>query len=237
MRLHPKFALSMLLLGHSLIGWAEDAAPNSDPWERLNRTTFCFNEFMDRTLLKPIAKGYQVVTPQFVDRGVSNFFSNIEEVPIFANHLLQFEGKYAVKGLGRLVVNSTIGLLGLFDVASKMGIERHETDLGLTFGHWGAGPGPYLVLPFFGPSTVRDGIGRAGDAALDPISYPDEKSTRVAARSLEAVDLRADLLSVEELVTGDRYVFLRDTYLQRRAYQISGELPEEEEDFLEDDEL
>jgi phospholipid-binding lipoprotein MlaA len=236
MRPHLSLALSLLLSVASFSGWAKDSATGSDPWEGLNRATFGFNELMDRTLLKPVARGYQTVTPKFVDKGISNIFANVEEVPIFANHLLQFQGEKAIKGLSRFVVNSTFGIAGMFDVASRMGIERSNTDLGLTFGRWGSGPGPYLVLPLLGPSTVRDGIGRAGSFAIDPISYIQDTPTRYGVSAVEAVDTRADLLDIEELVTGDRYSFLRDTYLQRRAYQISGELPEEE-DFLSDDEL
>ena len=125
-------------------------------------------------------------------------------------------------------------MLGLFDVASKLGIEQNDTDLGVTLGRWVVGSGPYIMLPFFGPSTVRDGFGRGGDLFLHPLYHVDDETTKWSLRALEVVDLRADLLSVEELITGDRYVFLRNLYLQRREFLITGELPEDDfgdEDF------
>ena len=236
--MHPvirHFLLVGLLCAAGRVTQAAEPAKNPDPWEGFNRQIFGFNEFLDGHFLKPVAKGYQAVTPQFVDTGVSNFFGNIGEVPIFVNHVIQFRLGKAGAGAGRFALNSTLGLFGLFDVASKMGIEKHETDLGETFGRWGAGPGPYLMLPLLGPSTVRDGVGTAGGIVLDPIAHLDSNATRWPLRTLGVVDGRADLLSVEELITGDRYAFLRDLYLQRRQYQITGALPEE--DFLDDEDL
>lgn len=208
-----------LLLG-ALVGHAAEAA--GDPWEGFNRRVFAFNEFMDRALLKPVATGYQAVTPQFVDVGVSNFFANLGEVPSFANHVLQ--GRIADAGLdaGRFAVNTTLGIVGLFDVASRMGIQQRSTDFGITLGRWGVDPGPYLVLPLLGPSTVRDGVGRGGDWFVTPVNHVDDETARWSLRALDIVDTRADLFASEELITGDRYAFLRNLYVKRRAFLIDG---------------
>ncbi len=220
-----------LLLG-SALAWCD--ADESDPLEGFNRGVYQFNDVLDRNLLKPAAKGYQAVTPQFVDTGVSNVFTNLGKVPALVNHVLQWRLAEAGSDGRRFFVNSTLGLFGLFDVASKLGIAQYDTDLGVTLGRWGVGSGPYIMLPFFGPSTVRDGFGRGGDLFLHPLYHVDDETTKWSLRALEVVDLRADLLSVEELITGDRYVFLRNLYLQRRQFQITGELPEDDfgdEDF------
>jgi phospholipid-binding lipoprotein MlaA len=226
--------LSGLLLGSAHVRGADGKA---DPWEGLNRRVFAFNEFLDRNFLKPVAKGYQTITPGFVDDGVSNVFNNLGEVPSFVNHLLQ--GRLPEAGLdgGRFAVNTTLGLVGVFDVASKMGIAQKSTDLGITLGRWGLRSGPYLVLPFLGPSSVRDGVGRGGDAFLAPLRYVEDDTLRWSLRGLELVDVRADLLSVEELITGDRYVFMRNLYLKRRAFQLNGGEPPpvEFEDEFDDD--
>jgi len=205
------------------------AAPANDPWEGFNRQVFRFNEFLDRNVLKPVARGYQTVTPDFVDTGVSNVFGNLGEVPSFANHVLQ--GKWGDAGANgeRLLINSTLGLLGLFDVASKLGIDRHDTDAGITLGRWGVGSGPYLMLPLLGPSSLRDGVGRSADVFMHPLYYVDEERLRYSLRALEIVDSRADVLEVEELITGDRYVFLRNLYLQRRLFLLGGESSFEDE--------
>lgn len=226
--------LSGLLLGSAAVRAADRDA---DPWEGLNRRVFAFNEFLDRNFLKPVAKGYQKITPQFVDDGVSNVFNNLGEVPSFVNHVLQ--GRLPEAGLdgGRFAVNTTLGLVGVFDVASRMGIAQKSTDLGITLGRWGLRSGPYLVLPFLGPSSVRDGVGRGGDYFVTPLSYVEDDTLRWSLRGLELVDVRADLLSVEELITGDRYVFMRNLYLKRRAFQLNGgePPPAEFEDEFDDD--
>ena len=226
--------LSGLLLGSAAVRAADRDA---DPWEGLNRRVFAFNEFLDRNFLKPVAKGYQKITPQFVDDGVSNVFNNLGEVPSFVNHVLQ--GRLPEAGLdgGRFAVNTTLGLVGVFDVASRMGIAQKSTDLGITLGRWGLRSGPYLVLPFLGPSSVRDGVGRGGDYFVTPLGYVEDDTLRWSLRGLELVDVRADLLSVEELITGDRYVFMRNLYLKRRAFQLNGgePPPAEFEDEFDDD--
>ena len=238
MNAFPRTVVALLLSGLVLGSAGVRAADgDADPWEGFNRRVFAFNEFLDRNFLKPVAKGYQKITPEFVDDGVSNVFNNLGEVPSFVNHVLQ--GRLPEAGLdgGRFAVNTTLGLVGLFDVASRMGLEQKSTDLGITLGRWGVHSGPYLVLPFLGPSSLRDGVGRGGDYFLQPLNYLEDDAVRWSLRGTELVDVRADLLSVEELITGDRYVFMRNLYLKRRAFQLDGgaPAPAEFEDEFDDD--
>ena len=214
-----------LLLGASLLVATlglHAAEANEDPWECFNRRVFAFNEGLDTVVLKPVAVGYHAITPDFVDRGVSNFFANLGEVPNFVNHVLQGRVGNAGLNASRFLVNSTLGVAGLFDVASHMGIQQKTTDLGLTLGRWGIHSGPYLVLPFYGPSSIRDGVGRGGDWFLDPVHYVEDGITRWSLRALDAVDTRAGLLDAEKLVAGDRYVFLRNLYVKRRQFLLDG---------------
>jgi len=209
---------------------AEDGV---DPLEGWNRTVFSFNETLDRYLLKPVAKGYDFVTPQFVDNGISNIFSNLGEVRNLVNNLLQLKGGEAVDDLGRFAINSTVGLVGFFDVASKWGLEKNQEDFGQTLATWGVNDGPYLMLPLLGPATVRDGVGRISDSFLLPQTYIEDNKVRLAVRGTNVVDARSDLLATEELIEGDKYSFIRDIYLQRRDYLINdGEV---EDDFTSDD--
>jgi len=214
---------------------ARAAGTVSDPWESLNRKTFAFNEFLDRNFLKPVAKGYQAVTPEPVDTSVTNFFSNLREVPSFVNHLAQARPKDAAADAGRFILNTTVGVLGLFDVASKVGIEQKNSDFGLTLGRWGIGSGPYLVLPFLGPSTVRDAAGQTLDVFSYPVVYL-EAPAEIPVRALEIIDGRADLLETEKLITGDRYTFLRNLYVQRRQFLLGGKVAEPSFDDEFDDE-
>ena len=214
---------------------ARAAGTVSDPWESLNRKTFAFNEFLDRNFLKPVAKGYQAVTPEPVDTSVTNFFSNLREVPSFVNHLAQARPKDAAADAGRFILNTTVGVLGLFDVASKVGIEQKNADFGLTLGRWGIGSGPYLVLPFLGPSTVRDAAGQTLDVFSYPVVYL-EAPAEIPVRALEIIDGRADLLETEKLITGDRYTFLRNLYVQRRQFLLGGKVAEPSFDDEFDDE-
>lgn len=193
---------------------------NPDPWETFNRKVFAFNDTADRYVLAPVARGYQAVTPDFVDQGVTNFFSNLGEVPSAINSVLQWKWKRAGRTTGRFFLNTTVGILGLFDVATKLGIEEHDEDFGQTLAVWGVDSGPYIVLPFLGPSTVRDGLSLAVDAQLDPLGYHEDVPERNTARGISLIDVRADLLQAEALITGDKYTFFRDAYLQRRASDI-----------------
>lgn len=201
---------------------AEQANPyNPDPWESFNRKIYAFNDVADRYFLKPIAKGYQWIAPQFIEDGVHHMFSNIGEIGNILNSLLQAKFKNGAIDTGRFLVNSTIGLLGFFDVASKMGMEPHEEDLGQTLGYWGVKPGPYLMVPLLGPRTIRDGFGSIGDSFTDPVGYIEHVPTRNQVYGVRVVDTRAQLLQSEELITGDRYIFIRDAYLQRRQFLVN----------------
>lgn len=218
---------------------AEGESVNVDPWEPFNRKVYVFNDVLDRYFLKPVAKGYQAVTPQFVEDGVHHMFGNIGEVGNVVNSLLQAKFKNTAESGGRFVVNSTIGLLGFFDVASTMGLQLHEEDFGQTLGYWGVHSGPYLMVPFLGPRTVRDGAGSIVDGFSDPVQYTiDHVPTRNEVLGARLVDARAQLIKAEELVTGDRYIFIRDAYLQRRQFLVNdGEVKDSfgDDDFMYDE--
>ncbi|WP_437880489.1 MlaA family lipoprotein [Pseudomonas sp. LRF_L74] len=196
------------------------AAAEDDPWESFNRPVFRFNDTVDTYALKPVAKGYQAVTPQFLEDGVHNVFSNIGDVGNLANNLLQGKVHDAGVDTSRLIFNTTFGLFGFFDVASKMGLQRSDEDFGQTLGAWGIGSGPYLVLPLLGPSTVRDATAKIPDSFLGPYPYIDHVPTRNVTRGVNVIDARASLLQVEKLVSGDKYIFIRNAYLQSREYKI-----------------
>lgn len=214
-------AFSLAMTASALTVAAADAQPNPDPWEPFNRKIFAFNDFLDRNFLKPVAKGYETVTPQFIEDGVHHLYSNVGEIGNFLNSLLQAKFKNAAESGGRFVLNSSIGLFGFFDVASKMGMLPHEEDFGQTLGYWGVHPGPYIVVPLLGPRTVRDGFGSVADGYSDPIPYAIEHvPTRNEVLGGRVIDTRVQLLKAEELVTGDRYIFIRDAYLQRRQFLI-----------------
>jgi phospholipid-binding lipoprotein MlaA len=210
----------------------------SDPFERLNRSVFTFNDAIDRHLSKPISSGYKKVVPTPARRGITNFFNNLDEINTIVNSFLQGNLDGTMRSISRLLTNSTVGLLGLFDVATKMGVERTEEDFGQTFAVWGIGPGPYLVLPFLGPSSIRDGIGLIpGYFGLDPISYIDSTSTRWAVLGLKFINIRSQLSAAEQILNSqlDPYLFLRQTYEQRRINDIyNGNPPEEELDFFDE---
>lgn len=190
-----------------------------DPWEPYNRKIATFNDTLDAAVLKPVAQAYTWAAPHFVQQGVFNFFNNLGEVASTFNHLLQ--GKFADAGASssRFMLNSTLGLAGLVDVASRAGFERKDQEsFGQTLSTWGAPSGNYIVLPLLGPSTVTDAVALPVDWVMDPTIYGVEPTSRSALTIISAVDSRADLLEAEKLITGDRYVFLREAYLQRREY-------------------
>ena len=200
----------------------------NDPWERTNRIVFRFNDWLDRYTLKPIAKGYTAITPRPVRTVVTSFFSNIQEIPNTINAILQLDGKKTGLSIGRFIINSTLGLLGLLDVASTMGLKQANNDFGITLAKWGVPSGPYVVLPIFGPRTVRSAVGFVPDYFTDPIDYIKPKEDQWIAKGIRLIDTRARLLQTERLITGDRYSFIRDNYWQRREYQITGQLPEDD---------
>ena len=194
-----------------------------DPMEGFNRSMYKFNEGLDNAVLKPIAKGYKAITPAPVDNGITNFFGNIGDVVSAVNNLLQFKLTRAASDVSRVLINSTIGLLGFMDVASNMNIPKYGEDFGQTLGTWGVSPGPYIVLPFFGPSNGRDSVGLVVDWYTDPVTYLEPESHRLWTRAIRFVDTRADLLgasNVLEEAALDPYEFTRDAYLQKRQNDV-----------------
>ncbi|CAB3794697.1 hypothetical protein LMG28614_04003 [Paraburkholderia ultramafica] len=208
-----------------LAGCATVETPTKgDPFEGFNRTIFTVNDKIDQYALKPVAKGYVWATPQPVRDSVTNFFSNIGDVYIAANNLLQLRITDGVQDIMRIVINTVFGVGGLFDVATLAKLPKHDNDLGLTLGHYGVPPGPYLVLPLFGPSTVRDAVGSIGNYYVNPLSYIDPPGLSWALYGLNIVNTRANLLGASEVLEGaalDKYSFVRNAYLQRRQYLLS----------------
>jgi phospholipid-binding lipoprotein MlaA len=199
---------------------ADYAEGSYDPWEGFNRAIFGFNDKFDRYLAKPVAKGYRSITPRPLRRSVSNFFNNLYEPVVMLNNALQGKFGAAASDLGRFVTNSTVGVLGIFDVASKWGMTPHDEDLGQTLGAWGVKEGPFLVLPFLGPSTLRDGVGLIGDYYVHPAAHIEDRSTASAVKTARIVDARYRLLEAGDILDqaagDDPYVFVREAYLQRR---------------------
>jgi phospholipid-binding lipoprotein MlaA len=216
------------MLSLALAPICASAATDEDPWEGFNRAMFAFNDKVDTYALKPLAQGYQAVTPQFLEDGIHNVFSNVGDVRTLTNNLLQ--GKFRDAGIdtSRILFNSTFGLLGFFDVASKMGLPRNDEDFGQTLGAWGLGSGPYLVLPFLGPSTVRDSFSRVPDSYLNIYPYMDHVPTRNTTFGVNIIDTRASLLSAERLIRGDKYVFIRNIYLQNREFKVKDGMVEDD---------
>jgi phospholipid-binding lipoprotein MlaA len=221
-----------LMLVATLGGCASSAVntqpPPEDPWEGFNRNVFAFNDVLDRYALRPVAKGYHAITPQPVEDSVGNFFSNLGEARTLLNSLLQGKVENASRATSRLLINTTAGVGGLFDVATRMDIQQQEEDFGQTLATWGWTDSRYLVLPFLGPSTLRDTAGLPVNMAAYPLTYVDDDKTRIPLSVLRLIDQRAALLDQEDLIQGDRYRFLRDAYLQSRAFKINdGELGED----------
>lgn len=187
-----------------------------DPWEGFNRKVFAFNETIDRYALKPAAKSYRWLTPQWLDDTVTRFFENLHDFTSGLNYILQWRWGNAFDSFGRFSFNSTVGVAGLFDVASKLNIPKHGTSLDRTLGHWGVHTGPYLMLPLLGPSTVRGASTVYPAAYMWPVTYIEDDLARYGVAALYGVDLRADYLDLEKNIIGDRYTFLRNAYLQQR---------------------
>ena len=227
-----KLALPLFMLLSLLLGGC--ASQSIDPYESANRKVQSFNDGVDKYLLKPVAKGYQAILPDFVERGVANFFANLSDPFIAVNQLLQGKAVDSLSDTTRFLLNSTVGVAGLFDVSSQFGLVKHNEDFGQTLAVWGMDTGPYIVLPFWGPSNPRDGIGDLGGTVGFLPGYLHDVSARNSAFDLYIIDKRVGLLKAEKLLSGDRYSFIRDAYLQRRDYLINdGEV---EDSFLEDDE-
>lgn len=197
-----------------------------DPWEPFNRKVHAFNNAVDRGVARPLATAYTHVVPRFARTGVSNFFSNLRAPVTITNQLLQGRGADAWDTLGRFLMNSTLGIGGLFDPASKAMVPRRNEDFGQTLGAWGWRRSRYVELPFFGPRTVRDVFGLAGDIPLSPIRRIEEDKIRIGLQGLQLVDTRAQLLAIDDLrdTAVDEYSLVRDAWMQRRNYQIENDL-------------
>ena len=217
-------AASLALLVTSGCATGPDRHPG-DPFEPANRAIFTFNDKLDTYFAQPIAKGYQKVTPQPLRQAITNFFSNIGDVGNLANNLLQLKITDATEDLMRIAMNTVFGLGGLIDFATPAGLPKHHQDFGLTMGHYGVPAGPYLVLPLFGPSTVRDGVGIVGNYFINPLTYVQPDSVSWALYGLNLINTRANLLNASDVLEGaalDKYSFVRNAYLQRRRYLLTG---------------
>ena len=205
-----------------LPGCATNASHPKDPFEGFNRAMFAVHEGVD-TVLKPVAKGYDEVTPGPVKMGVGNFFGNLADVWIAVNNLLQGKLTDGASDVGRFFVNSTVGILGLVDVASEIGLDKHDEDFGQTLGYWGVGDGPYLFWPVIGPRNVRDTVGFVVDASADPVGYLEDVSVRNTLMGVRIIDYRASLLPADKVVEEaafDKYNYLRNAYFQNRRSVI-----------------
>jgi phospholipid-binding lipoprotein MlaA len=204
-----------------------------DPFEDYNRKIWAFNEFLDDNFAKPTAEVYTSIAPNFVEIAISNFFRNLNELDNTANQLLQGKPLLAVNDFSRFLINTTIGLGGFIDVGSSFGLERHDEDFGQTLGAWGVGSGPFLMLPLYGPSTPRGLAGRSVSSVLSGTFAIEETDVRIGITALDALETRARYLEVETLIIGDRYSFIRDSYMQYQEFESSnGE--NQSDDFVDD---
>ena len=205
----------------------------NDPFEEVNRSIYKFNKAVDESFARPVAEVYDNLVPSFIKSGVTNFFDNIEEIDNSFNQLLQGKPGYAINDFARFCVNTTIGLVGLVDVASSLGLDSHDEDFGQTLGVWGVPTGPYLMLPFYGPSSPRDLVGRPISGVLSGTFSIEESDVRLSITALDALETRARLLDVESLIVGDKYTFIKNSYLQYSEFEVQdGE--EIEDDFTDD---
>lgn len=240
-RLFPRAgAFVALLFAILATGCASKATRNPiDPLEPMNRAIYKFNDVADRAVLKPTARAYDFVMPGFLKTGIRNFFNNLDDVIVVVNDLLQLKGKEAARDSVRLMANTVFGGLGFVDVAGMRGVTKRYEDFGQTLGYWGVGTGPYLVLPLLGPSNFRDGAARFVDTQIDPVWRVDRVAVRNSAAGVRIVDTRASLLPAEKILeqAADRYVFLRDAYLQRRLSLVYDGNPPRSKDQIDYDEL
>ena len=233
----PKLLFCLVLAGLTGCGNASKirAPSDADPWEGFNRTMYRFNDALDRAILKPIAKGYQK-TPQEMQQGIGNFFENLTTPNDIINNFTQGKFRRGFSSVGRLLMNTTVGLFGLFDPASRVGMVRYNEDFGQTLAKWGVPSGPYIVLPFLGPSTVRDTAGGFVDRRFDPIFQHEKDRERYLALLIKIIDLRASFLDAEAALEDayDPYSFIRDAWLQRRIFLIHDGNPPASEESLDD---
>ncbi|CAB1367862.1 MlaA family lipoprotein [Denitratisoma oestradiolicum] len=223
MNIHTLKQLTVTLALVSLLGGCATSGNPKDPIEGFNRAVFAFNDGLDKVVIKPVAQGYEATLPQTARNGVANFFGNVADVFIGVNNVLQGKMPEAINDFGRVMVNTTLGILGFMDIASDLGVEKHEEDFGQTFGHWGVGSGAYVVLPVFGPRTVRDTVGLVADVNVDPVGNLSDVSSRNTLLVTRLVSDRTALLPADKVIEEaalDKYSYIRDGYLQRRRSQI-----------------
>jgi len=238
--------LFLMLLAAWLVGGCSSIPKEQrdprDPWQPYNRAMFKFNTDFDNAFFKPAAQGYQAITPEPVSHGITNFFNNVADITSAVNNALQFKLSRAGTDVGRVVVNTTVGLVGFIDVATNIGIPSYKEDFGQTLGYWGFGDGPYFMMPILGPSSVRDTFGFAGDILIDPFFSLEKDQVYWGFVVLRAIDTRAGLLVAGDLMDEaalDRYVFVRDAYLQRRRNLVHDGNPpdDQDEDLFWDEEI
>ena len=204
-----------------------------DPLESVNRGIFSFNQTADRYVLRPVAKGYATVTPDPVERSITNFFDNIRYPITIINSFLQLKLASGTSDIGRFLINRTLGVAGLFDVATHFGLEEHDEDFGQTLGYWGLGQGIFLMAPFLGPTTGRDGVGRVVDGFANPLYYLEDDVLKYSLYALYFLNLRASLLGFDKTIESafDPYLFIRGAYLEDRLNAVyDGDPPEELQD-------
>ena len=226
LRLLFAFILTSITTGCATLDGPENP---DDPFERFNRSVYSFNETVDEYAIKPIAEGYKKITPGTIDKGITNFFSNLDDITVIINDILQLNFSQTASDISRLLINTTIGLLGFIDVATDLDIKKHNEDFGQTLGVWGIHDSPYLVLPFIGPSSVRDGIGFAVDTSqFDITTVKLEGRDEVYVLGVKYIDIRADLLKASNLlqeIAPDPYAFTRDAWTQRRKHLVENGEP------------
>lgn len=233
-----KFSLVAAILLMTGCATTNQSAGVSDPLEGYNRAMYQFNDAVDTAILKPVAQGYDAVVPDPISHGVSNFFSNLNDITVIINDLLQGKFYQAYRDTHRFVLNTTVGVGGIFDVASLSGLNKNNEDFGQTLGVWGAEPGAYVVLPFFGPRNVRDSFGLVGDMFTDPVMYVEGDDARFALIGIQVIDSRANMLKAEKVLDEaaiDEYTYVREAYMQRREHLVfDGNPPEDDFDVFED---
>lgn len=203
-----------------------------DPFQNLNEKTHNLNQTLDLQVASPIARFYKKITPDFLEKGITNFTHNIEDLSVAINNILQGKFNEGFSDISRFTLNSSIGLLGFIDIASNLGFTKHDEDFGQTLAVWGVPDGPYLVLPGLGPSTVRDTLAMIPDAFLTPLWLIDHDRTSYSLTAIDLIDTRARYLGLESVVIGDEYLFYRDAYLQSRNFEIKdGEVEDDFDDF------
>lgn len=216
----------------SILFLSSYAFTETDPLKDLNQKTHNLNQTLDLQVASPVARFYKRITPDFIEIGVTNFTQNVEDLSIGFNNILQGKIKSGFSDLGRFTLNSTIGIAGFLDIATDMGLEKHDEDFGQTLAVWGVPDGPYLVLPGLGPSTMRDTLAMIPDAFLTPLWLIDHDRTSYSLTAIDLIDTRARYLGLESVVIGDEYLFYRDAYLQSRQFEIKdGEIEDDFDDF------